>query len=93
MLNQSKITSYTIDLQDTFPCYPFAAKQPRGTQPELAYIAPECLLGKDLTDAADVWSLGMLICTVFRGGDSLLPIDLIESPDQLMQEVNHVSSN
>ncbi|MCP9262827.1 hypothetical protein DINM_006107 [Dirofilaria immitis] len=51
---------------DVFPCFPWTKKLPANLQPDLDFLAPEYLLPNknSVTSAADVFSLGVLICWI-----------------------------
>ncbi|KAH9282169.1 SCY1-like protein 2 [Echinococcus granulosus] len=50
----------------------FNPKGGRNLQPDLDYIAPEVQLHHTMSPLADIFSLGMVICSVFNDGVSLL---------------------
>ncbi|VDM30296.1 unnamed protein product [Hydatigera taeniaeformis] len=50
----------------------FNPKGGRNLQPDLDYIAPEVQLHHTMSPLADIFSLGMVICSIFNGGVSLL---------------------
>ncbi|CUT99014.1 protein kinase [Echinococcus multilocularis] len=50
----------------------FNPKGGRNLQPDLDYIAPEVQLHHAMSPLADIFSLGMVICSVFNDGVSLL---------------------
>lgn len=58
-------------------------------QADLDYVAPEIQLDKNCTCLSDIFSLGMLICTVYNGGKSL--IDAHHSPSLYIKRVEQVS--
>jgi len=53
---------------------PWTPKQPKLAQPDLDFIAPEIQLetSKLATVGCDVFSLGLLVCSVYNGGRSLI---------------------
>ncbi|RCN47646.1 hypothetical protein ANCCAN_06312 [Ancylostoma caninum] len=59
---------------DTYPCYPWTKKLPPILQPDLDFLAPEYLAPNQqtVTSAADVFSLGVLICWIYAGGKRLI---------------------
>lgn len=61
-------------LQDVFPLIPWSAKHHKMAQPDMDYLAPEIQLGTApfATPSCDMFSLGMLICSVYNGGKSLI---------------------
>lgn len=61
-------------LQNCYPCYPWTKKLPPCLQPDLDFLAPENLAPNQttVTSAADVFSLGVLICWIYAGGKRLI---------------------
>ncbi|VDN86760.1 unnamed protein product [Brugia pahangi] len=61
-------------LQNVFPCFPWTKKLSVHLQPDLDFLAPEYLLANKnlVTSAADVFSLGVLICWICSGGKRLI---------------------
>ncbi|KAJ1357596.1 hypothetical protein KIN20_015774 [Parelaphostrongylus tenuis] len=59
---------------DCYPCYPWTKKLPPILQPDLDFLAPEYLAPNQqtVTSAADVFSLGVLICWIYSGGKRLI---------------------
>lgn len=59
-------------LQGVFPCFPWTRKLPAHLQPDLDFLAPEYLAPNQhtVTPAADVFSLGVLICWICAGLNS-----------------------
>uniref|UniRef100_A0A915PWK2 Protein kinase domain-containing protein n=1 Tax=Setaria digitata TaxID=48799 RepID=A0A915PWK2_9BILA len=57
-----------------FPCFPWTKKLPVHLQPDLDFLAPEYLVPNQntVTSAADVFSLGVLICWICAGGKRLI---------------------
>uniref|UniRef100_F1KT27 SCY1-like protein 2 n=1 Tax=Ascaris suum TaxID=6253 RepID=F1KT27_ASCSU len=57
-----------------FPCFPWTRKLPAHLQPDLDFLAPEYLAPNQhtVTPAADVFSLGVLICWICAGGRKLI---------------------
>ncbi|KAL5105997.1 SCY1-like protein 2 [Taenia crassiceps] len=53
----------------------FNPKGGRNLQPDLDYIAPEVQLYHTMSPLADIFSLGMVICSIFNDGVSLLHCD------------------
>uniref|UniRef100_A0A9J2P300 Protein kinase domain-containing protein n=1 Tax=Ascaris lumbricoides TaxID=6252 RepID=A0A9J2P300_ASCLU len=55
-----------------FPCFPWTRKLPAHLQPDLDFLAPEYLAPNQhtVTPAADVFSLGVLICWICAGLNS-----------------------
>lgn len=52
-----------------YPCFPWTKKLPPNLQPDLDFLAPEYLHPNQthVTSAADVFSLGLLICWIYAG--------------------------
>ncbi|PAV85646.1 hypothetical protein WR25_08255 isoform A [Diploscapter pachys] len=61
-------------LQNCYPCFPWTKKLPPSLQPDLDFLAPEYLQPNQVTvtSAADVFSLGVLICWIYSGGKRLI---------------------
>ncbi|KAE9556277.1 hypothetical protein FO519_000460 [Halicephalobus sp. NKZ332] len=59
---------------NAYPCYPWTKKLPAQLQPDLDFLAPEYLntTNQVVTTAADVFSLGILICWIYSGGKRLI---------------------
>ncbi|CAB3410907.1 unnamed protein product [Caenorhabditis bovis] len=59
---------------NTYPCFPWTKKLPPCLQPDLDFLAPEYLTPGQttVTTAADVFSLGVLICWIYAGGKKLI---------------------
>ncbi|CAI5439459.1 unnamed protein product [Caenorhabditis angaria] len=59
---------------NTYPCFPYTKKLPSCLQPDLDFLAPEYLAPNQntVTSAADVFSLGVLICWIYAGGKRLI---------------------
>uniref|UniRef100_A0A914CIE0 Protein kinase domain-containing protein n=1 Tax=Acrobeloides nanus TaxID=290746 RepID=A0A914CIE0_9BILA len=57
-----------------YHCYPWTKKLPPALQPDLDFLAPEYLVpgNQAVTTAADVFSLGVLICWIYAGGKRLI---------------------
>ncbi|VDN07147.1 unnamed protein product [Thelazia callipaeda] len=69
-----------------FPCLPWTKKLPVNLQPDLDFLAPEYLAPyqNSVTAAADVFSLGVLICWICTGGKKLIDAkNNIETYDNL----------
>jgi len=83
-----------------FPCWqdglptclarPWTPKQPKLAQPDLDYIAPEIQLetSKIATVGCDVFSLGLLVCSVYNGGRSLVQANY--NPAVYMRHIDRV---
>ncbi|KAL7076840.1 hypothetical protein ACQ4LE_004140 [Meloidogyne hapla] len=59
-----------------FPCFPWTKKLPACLQPDLDFLAPEYLIqnAQTVTPAADVFSLGVLICWIYSNGKRLIDV-------------------
>lgn len=59
---------------NVFPCFPWTKRLPSQLQPDLDFLAPEYLVSNQHTvsTAADVFSLGVLICWIYAGGKKLI---------------------
>uniref|UniRef100_A0A915LS02 Protein kinase domain-containing protein n=1 Tax=Meloidogyne javanica TaxID=6303 RepID=A0A915LS02_MELJA len=59
-----------------FPCFPWTKKLPACLQPDLDFLAPEYLIqnAQTVTLAADVFSLGVLICWIYSNGKRLIDV-------------------
>ncbi|KAK0424804.1 hypothetical protein QR680_008864 [Steinernema hermaphroditum] len=59
---------------NVYPCFPWSKRLPVGLQPDLDYLAPEYLIvnNNSVTSAADVFSLGVLMCWIYAGGKKLI---------------------
>ncbi|KAL3997545.1 Protein kinase domain family protein [Acanthocheilonema viteae] len=66
--------SVAANESNLFPCFPWTKKLPVHLQPDLDFLAPEYLLSNknSVTSAADVFSLGVLICWICAGGKRLI---------------------
>jgi len=60
--------------QDTYPVQPWLAKTSKMAQPDLDFMPPEIQLQKSkyAVPACDAFSLGLLICSIYNGGHSLI---------------------
>uniref|UniRef100_A0A0N4ZME1 Protein kinase domain-containing protein n=1 Tax=Parastrongyloides trichosuri TaxID=131310 RepID=A0A0N4ZME1_PARTI len=68
--------AFSVSANDAnmYPCYPWTKKLAPELQPELDFLAPE-YLDKDVqfvTNAADVFSFGVLICWIYTGGKRII---------------------
>ncbi|KAF8368684.1 hypothetical protein PRIPAC_86513, partial [Pristionchus pacificus] len=68
--------SFSVGAKDgvDYPCFPWTKKLPSSLQPDLDFLAPEYLATNQqyVTTAADVFSLGVLICWVYGGGKRII---------------------
>lgn len=64
----------TFSIQNQYPCYPWTKRLPPCLQPDLDFLAPEYLApnNQTVTTAADVFSLGVLICWIYSHGKKLI---------------------
>ncbi|CAE1329904.1 SCYL2 [Acanthosepion pharaonis] len=60
------------DGKDTYLCQPWTTKLPKMAQPDLNYMAPEILTDKTCTSLSDIFSLGMVVCSVYNSGKPLI---------------------
>uniref|UniRef100_A0A913HZV7 Protein kinase domain-containing protein n=1 Tax=Strongyloides stercoralis TaxID=6248 RepID=A0A913HZV7_STRER len=68
--------AFSVSANDAnmYPCYPWTKKLSPDLQPDLDFLAPE-YLEKDIqfvTNAADVFSFGVLICWIYTGGKRII---------------------
>lgn len=65
-----------IKKPNSFPCFPWTKKLPACLQPDLDFLAPEYLEPdtQNVTTAADVFSLGVLICWIYENGKKLIDV-------------------
>ena len=54
-------------LQESTPCHPWSTKLPKMAQPDLNYIAPEIQTCKTCSYFSDMFSFGIVICTIYHG--------------------------
>uniref|UniRef100_A0A914VPV1 Protein kinase domain-containing protein n=1 Tax=Plectus sambesii TaxID=2011161 RepID=A0A914VPV1_9BILA len=68
--------TYAVDAKGTdgYPCHPWTKKLPAAMQPDLDFMAPEYFVAgqKTITSAADVFSLGVLVCWIHGGGRPII---------------------
>jgi len=78
--------------QDAYPVQPWLAKTSKMAQPDLDFIAPEIQLQKSkyAVPACDAFSLGMLICSVYNDGHSLIQAQY--NPACYVKELGRVSA-
>jgi SCY1-like protein 2 len=74
-----------------FPVIPWSTKHHKMAQPDMDYLAPEIQLGTApfVTPSCDMFSLGMLICSVYNGGKSL--IQASHNPVAYAKQIDRVS--
>lgn len=63
-------------LQSLVDCQPFSSKNPKMSQPDLDYIAPETQQNCKCSPLSDMFSLGLLISAIFMDGHSVLESNL-----------------
>lgn len=60
------------DLLSPVSCQPFTSKLPKMGQPDLDYTAPEVQAASSCSPLSDMFSLGLIICSLFNGGRSII---------------------
>ena len=85
-------SSWPQDGPPTCLARPWTPKQPKLAQPDLDFIAPEIQLetSKLATVGCDVFSLGLLVCSVYNGGRSL--VQAAYNPAVYMRHIDQVRS-
>ena len=58
--------------QDSFSCQPWSTKASKLAQPNLNFIAPEVQSDRKCSTISDIFSLGMTVCAIYNGGQSLI---------------------
>jgi len=78
--------------QDTYPVKPWLAKISKMAQPDLDFMAPEIQMQKSkyAVPACDAFSLGLLICSIYNGGRSLVQAQY--NPACYVKELGRVTS-
>ncbi|XP_031640158.1 SCY1-like protein 2 isoform X1 [Contarinia nasturtii] len=61
-----------IDPVDPVPCQPWSSRASKMTQPNLDYMAPENQILSKCSILSDMFSLGLVICTIFNQGHALI---------------------
>ncbi|XP_041357595.1 SCY1-like protein 2 [Gigantopelta aegis] len=74
--------------KDTYPCQPWTTKIPKMAQPDLNYVAPEIQLEKSCNTLSDMFSLGMVVCSIFNQGKSLINAE--HNPSQYSRQVDQM---
>ncbi|XP_076341084.1 SCY1-like protein 2 [Tachypleus tridentatus] len=64
------------DPMTAVPCQPFTSKLPKMGQPDLDFTAPEIQFSSMCSPYSDMFSFGLLICSVFNNGRSLIEANL-----------------
>ncbi|CAN8006137.1 unnamed protein product [Ixodes pacificus] len=60
------------DLLSPVSCQPFTSKLPKMGQPDLDYTAPEVQAASSCSPLSDMFSLGLIVCSLFNGGRSII---------------------
>lgn len=77
-----------------FPFDDYSPTVPSVSQPNLDYMAPECVLMSTHSTASDMFSLGMLVYTLHSvGGQSLFPVKDIKQFKSRVQQLKGLTSN
>lgn len=77
-----------------FPFEDYSPTVPSTSQPNLDYMAPECILISVHSTASDIFSLGMLIYALHSvGGQSLFPVKDIQGFKSRAQQLKNLSMN
>lgn len=63
-------------LQTMVVCQPFSSKNPKMSQPNLDYTAPEVQQHYKCCTLSDMFSLGLVISSIFADGHSLMESNL-----------------
>ncbi|XP_049828871.1 SCY1-like protein 2 [Schistocerca gregaria] len=61
-----------MDGLESVPCQPWSSRLPKMAQPDLDYIAPEVQTTSSCSILSDMFSLGMVICSIFNQGRPLI---------------------
>lgn len=77
-----------------FPFEGYSPTIPSASQPNLDYLAPECILVSTHSTASDMFSLGMLIYALHAvGGQSLFPVKDFQGFKARAQQLKNLSLN
>ncbi|XP_022318629.2 SCY1-like protein 2 isoform X1 [Crassostrea virginica] len=76
----------TQDGRESFSCKAWSPKTSKMAQPDLNYIAPEIQTTEVCTYVSDMFSFGMLICTIYNDGCSL--IDAQYNPGAYLKQLD-----
>lgn len=80
--------------QPTYPFQEYNYSLPTVAQPPLDYLAPEYILTKSHSNAADMFSLGMLIYSLYSiNGQSLLPVKDLQQFKNRIQHLKNLTLN
>ncbi|XP_050090094.1 SCY1-like protein 2 isoform X6 [Anopheles aquasalis] len=60
------------DATDPVPCQPWSTRASKLVQPNLDYMAPEIQINSSCSILSDMFSLGMVVCSIFNHGRSLI---------------------
>ncbi|XP_058065791.1 SCY1-like protein 2 [Anopheles bellator] len=60
------------DATDPVPCQPWSSRASKLVQPNLDYMAPEIQINSSCSILSDMFSLGMVVCSIFNHGRSLI---------------------
>ncbi|XP_048761135.2 SCY1-like protein 2 isoform X2 [Ostrea edulis] len=86
----------TQDGRESFSCKAWSPKISKMAQPDLNYIAPEIQTTEVCTYVSDMFSFGMLICTIYNNGHSLIdaqynPTAYVKQLDTLTQKFGDIA--
>ncbi|XP_061180884.1 SCY1-like protein 2 isoform X2 [Saccostrea echinata] len=86
----------TQDGRESFSCKAWSPKISKMAQPDLNYIAPEIQTTEVCTYVSDMFSFGMLICTIYNNGHSLIdaqynPTVYVKQLDTLTQKFGDIA--
>ncbi|KAK3783165.1 hypothetical protein RRG08_046959 [Elysia crispata] len=75
---------------------PWSSKVPKMAQPDLNFIAPEVQLHKTCTPLSDMFSVGMVICSIYNSGRSLISAEhnpnlYVKQMDQMHEAFGEVA--
>ncbi|XP_071151113.1 SCY1-like protein 2 isoform X3 [Mytilus edulis] len=82
--------------KESTACHPWSTKFPKMAQPDLNYIAPEIQTCKTCSYFSDMFSLGILICTIYTGGSAVIDAgynsqQYLKQLDQLTQRFGDIA--
>ena len=63
-------------------------KAPKMTQPDLNFIAPEIQLGRNCCSLSDMFALGLVVCSIYNCGRSLIAAD--HNPSLYVKQLDQV---
>ncbi|XP_076052800.1 SCY1-like protein bma [Oratosquilla oratoria] len=61
-----------VDGHESLTVQAWTSRTPKITQPDLDYMAPEIQITSQSTVLSDMFSLGMIVCSIFNSGKSLI---------------------